>query len=274
MQDKLLTDDLDPTTARLASELAASLLPSLTKSLLAAVPSADFAGSLERSNRLAQDLRSQIEKVIRSDIDENRAGRSVIMQSIGNILEDISAVKRTVEKLPANLEKSKPNPEALNINTKALEAKLDSITGLLDEIIHGMKSFGEAYAEDKEQHTPLVTQQIYSGSDSQLEKLLTESLPNLEGLLRANAKSQSKELEGFSQELSALHEQNNIALIHEVKEGVSEELSHYTENMLSKLNEAHESESAKLAKLFKILLIMSGTSIFLTVIMIVMMILK
>ena len=207
-----MPDELDPMTARLAAELASNILPPLSKSLTAALPSADFAGVFERSSRASQELRAHIEKIIRSDIEENRAGRSVLMQSIGSVLEDIAALRRITEKLPAALDsalKSKPESQ---VSTQALEQKLDGITEMLNELIHGVKSFGEAYAADKEQQTPLVSQNIYSGNDAQLEQLLTGALPSLEGLLRANAKAQSKELEDFSREVSAQLEQNNIAL--------------------------------------------------------------
>ena len=182
-----MPEELDITTQRLAAELASNILPPLTKSLISAVPAADFSGALERYNRTSQDLRSQIEKIIRSDIDENRAGRSVLMQSISSVLEDISSVKRTLEKLPGNIDAAvkSAKPDTLSLDTKELEQKLDSISAMLNEIISGIKSFAEAYAEDKEQHTPLVSQNIYSGSDAQLEKLITASLPSLEGLVRA-----------------------------------------------------------------------------------------
>ncbi len=140
-------DDLDPTTARLAAELAANILPPLTESLMSAIPAADFSGALERSNRLAQDLRSSLEKVVRSGIDEDRAGRSVLMQSISSVLEDISALKRTAEKIPASVDSAlKAKPDTQTIDIQGLEKKIYDITGMLEELIHGVKSFGEAYA--------------------------------------------------------------------------------------------------------------------------------
>ena len=266
-----MPEELDPTTARLAAELASNILPPLSKSLMAAIPSADFAGVFERSSRASQELRAYIEKIIRSDIDENRAGRSVLMQSIGSMREDVISLKRTVEKLPASLYAKPAEPDTSN---QELMQKLDSIAAMLDELIHGVKSFGEAYASDREQQTPIVSQQIYSGSDAQLEKLITETLPSLEGLIRAGAKSQSRELDGFSREISALHEQNNIALIHEVKAGVSEELSAQNEAMFTRLHDVHGSEAEKFTKMLRLVMIMSGASVVLSVIMIVVMLLK
>ena len=157
------SDDLDPTTKRLAAELAENILPPLTESLMSAIPAADFSGALERSNRLYQDLRTSLEKVVRSGIDEDRAGRSVLMQSISSVLEDISALKRTAEKIPAAVDSAlKSKPENQTLNTQGLEKKLDTITKMLEELIDGVKSFGEAYAADKEQHTPLVAQHIFA----------------------------------------------------------------------------------------------------------------
>ena len=268
-------DDLDPTTARLAAELAANILPPLTESLMSAIPAADFSGALERSNRLAQDLRTSLEKVVRSGIDEDRAGRSVLMQSISSVLEDISALKRTAEKIPASVESAlKAKPENQTIDIHGLEKKLDGITEMLDELIHGLKSFGEAYAADREQHTPLVAQHIYSGNDAQLEQLVNSSLPDLEGLLRANAKAQSKELEEFSREVSAQLEQNNAALIHEVSEKVGEEVARYGAEVLSKLNDERKGQFERMAGTLKIVMWLAGGSFVMAAVILVIMLVK
>ena len=268
-------DDLDPTTARLAAELAANILPPLTESLMSAIPAADFSGALERSNRLAQDLRSSLEKVVRSGIDEDRAGRSVLLQSISSVLEDISALKRTAEKIPAALDSAlKSKPDTQTIDTQGLEKKLDGITKMLEELIHGVKSFGEAYAADREQHTPLVAQHIYSGNDAQLEQLVNSSLPGLEGLLRANAKAQSKELEEFSREVSEQLKQNNAALIHEVSVKVGEEVARYGAEMMSRLNDERKGQFERMTGRLKIVMWLAGGSVVMSVVMLVMMLVK
>ena len=268
-------DDLDPTTARLAAELAANILPPLTESLMSAIPAADFSGALERSNRLAQDLRTSLEKVVRSGIDEDRAGRSVLMQSISSVLEDISALKRTAEKIPASVDSAlKAKPDTQTIDTQGLEKKLDGITKMLDELIHGVKSFGEAYAADREQHTPLVAQHIYSGNDAQLEQLVNSSLPGLEGLLRANAKAQSKELEEFSREVSEQLKQNNAALIHEVSVKVGEEVARYGAEMMSRLNDERKGQFEQMAGRLKAVMWLAGGSFVMAAVMLVMMLVK
>ena len=268
-------DDLDPTTKRLAAELAANILPPLTESLMSAIPAADFSGALERSNRLYQDLRSNLEKVVRSGIDEDRAGRSVLMQSISSVLEDISALKRTAEKLPASVDSAlKAKPENQSIDIKGLEKKLDGITEMLNELIHGVKSFGEAYAADKEQHTPLVAQHIYSGNDAQLEQLVNSSLPDLEGLLRANAKAQSKELEEFSREVSAQQEETRKVLIHEVGMKAAEEIARYGEELMNRLKEERRGEFERMTKMLKTAVCLSGGCVVMTVITLIMVLLK
>ena len=84
-----MPDELDPITARLVSELSASMLPSLSKSLKSVVRIDDVVNALDRTNMISQDLRNQIEKAIRSGIDESRAGRSMIIQSILIIFQEI-----------------------------------------------------------------------------------------------------------------------------------------------------------------------------------------
>ena len=248
-----MPEELDSTTARLVSELAASIIPSLTKSLASSIsmPSADFSGLFDRISRSSQDTQAKIEKVIRADIEENRAGRSVVMQSLGNVLEDISALRRMVEKVSAA---PKAKTEGSVNFPPDLAAKIDAISERLEEITQGLKSFAEAYANAMEQREPEVQAlPVYSGSDAQLEKLVTQSLPGLEGFVRANAKSQSQELEEFSREIATLHEQNNIALIHEVSEKVSEEVAHYGEDMLLRLNEEREGQFERMAGRVKLL---------------------
>ena len=270
-----MPEDFDPTTARLAAELASNILPGLTKSLTAAIPSADFAGVFERSSRAAQELRTQVEKIIRADIDENRAGRSVLLQSVSSILEDVSALKRTVERLPANIDsalKAQAKTDTDDTDNQEIMGRLEGISGQLDEIIHGMKSFGEAYANDREQQ-PFV-QHIYSGSDAQMEKLLTDTLPGLEGLLRANAKAQSKELEEFSRELGALHEEGRKTLIHEVSEKVSEQIARYGEEMQRRLNDERRGHFEQITRMLKIVMGISGGCVVMAAIMLIITLLK
>ena len=95
-----MPEELDPTTARLISELSASMLPVLTKSLMSAIPSTDFSVAVERNNRTLQELRSVIEKALRSAADDSRAGRSMIIQSIGTVLEEITGLRAMLERLP------------------------------------------------------------------------------------------------------------------------------------------------------------------------------
>ena len=268
-----MPEELDPTTARLVSELAAVILPSLTKSLAAAVPAPDLSGVIERTNRASQDIKAELEKVIRADIEENRAGRSIIMQSIGNVLEDIAALKRTTEKLPSSLKV--PQPKRDDSGVQEVMKKLEGISSQLDEVIHGLKSFAEAYASRMEQtaaETPQAS--VYSHSEAQLEKLITQSLPGLEGFVRANAKSQSQELEDFSREISALHEQSGKALIHEVSGNVSEELSRYGAEMMGRLNEEREGQFGQVSKTLKVIMVMSGASIVMSVLAVVIMLFR
>ena len=272
-----MPEDFDPTTQRIVSELAASILPALTKSLAAAIPSTDFAGLLERTNRTSQDLRTQIEKAIRSAIDEDRAGRSVLLQSISSVLEETASLRKSVEKLSAGVEAvKKAKPAEASNDSQELAAKLEGISSRLDELIHGIKSFGEAYAQDMEHKAaqPPQVQPVYSNSEAMLEKLVSASLPGLEGLVRANAKYQMQELESLSQEISAMHEQNNIAVIHEIKDEVSAEMSRYGEEMIERIDEEREGQFRRLVKMFRISVIMSGASMLLTVIMIIAMLLK
>ena len=268
-----MPEDLDPTTARLVAELAASILPALTKSLSSAVPSADFSGLFDRISRSSQDTQAQIERVIRADIEENRAGRSVIMQSLGNVLDDVATLRRSVEKLPAP-STGKAQPQSVSIDTSEITRKLDAIYARLDVVIHGFTSFAEAYAHTMEQRAEVREAPVYSHNEAQLEKLVTQSLPGLEGFVRANAKSQSQELEDFSREISALHEQNSKALVHEVSRNVSGEVARYGEEMLEKLSLEREGQFRDVSRMTRMAVILSGACAVMSLIAVVMMLFR
>ncbi|MBQ6968813.1 MAG: hypothetical protein IJP85_00645 [Synergistaceae bacterium] len=228
-----MPEDLDPITARLVSELSASILPALKKSVVSAIPSTDFAGALERTNRTSQELRTSIERAVRSGIDDSRAGRSMIIQSIGTVLEEVSALRKSIEKIE-KLEKLEKIPEllenALN-NIKIPEAKNDTVPEALmseiagiseriDTLTQGIKVFFETYAEHRENDSSDL-----SNAGIARPVFDAEALSGLEGLVRAEGKTHSTELAEFSREISSMTEENNAVLLHEVREAVAAEIS-------------------------------------------------
>ena len=268
-----MPEELDPTTARLVSELAASILPALTKSLSSAIPANDFTGAAERMNRTTQDIRIQIEKAVRSGIDDNRAARSVIMQSLGNLLEEISALKRSVDKIPDTFNKAKPEDKKDKKTDDGNAKKLDEISGLMNELIEGVKNLSETYTENRNAEPSQDAPHIIIDDSPSADRLLA-AIPALEGLVKAEGKAHSHELEEFSREISALHEQNNIALIHEVRETTGQELKAYGEDILNQLDAEREIQINQLAKMCRTVIIMSGVNIFLMLVMIIIMLMK
>lgn len=216
-----MPDDLDPTTARLVAELAASMLPALTKALASAVPAGDFAGAAERMNRTAQDLRNEITKAVRSGIDDSRAGRSIIMQSLGTLTEEILSLRKSLDRMPDILQSSINSIQPQQIPSEPPENvmnMLDEISARIDTLTQGVKAFFETYAEQREIDGATRIPISQQGVDAEI-------ISGLEGLIKAEGKTHSKELEELSREISSLVEENNTALIHEVREAVSEEIS-------------------------------------------------
>ncbi len=217
-----MPEELDPTTARLISELSASMLPVLTKSLSSAIPSNDFTGAVERLNRTAQELKTGIDRSVRSGIDDSRAGRSMIIQSVGTVLEEISGLRGMLERLPEMLSSAvsriKPEEKKNDFVPEALMNELEGISERIDSLTQGIKVFFETYAESRENDS--------AEGKSEIIRPVFDSdvLSGLEGLVRAEGKSHSKELAEFSREISAMTEENNAAMIHEVREAVAEEL--------------------------------------------------
>ena len=269
-----MPDDLDPTTARLVSELASSILPSLTKSLSASIPTGEFVNALERSNRAGNDLRTQIERSIRNSIDDSRAARSVMMQSIGTLSDEISALRKAITNMPDNLEvklnNASQNQSENNYDEIFAEnnTKLNEIAELISELIKGIQQFSETYAKESMKresvnvnvnHNPDTPEAMHN--NNMLDKLLNETLPSLEGLLRAQAKSQTNELHELSREINAMNEQNNVALLHEVHVAVEDEMQKRVSE------DANEVQNAKMKKLLMINMCLSGASVFMSVIM-------
>jgi hypothetical protein len=279
-----MPDELDPTTARLVAELASSILPSLTKSLSTSIPTGEFMNALERTNRAGNDLRIQIDRSIRSSIDDSRAGRSVMMQSIGTLSDEITALKKAITSLPENIER-KLNENAnknQNQNVQArsqnqneknydevfsgMNEKLKDITDLLNELIKGIQQFSETYAKGSRSYDSVNVNvnpdtQEAMHNNGMLDKLLNETIPALEGLLKAQSKSQTKELHEFSREINAMNEQNNAALIHEVREAIEEKTGK------NGTNDTHDIKGINIKKLLMINMCLSGACVFLSVIM-------
>ena len=280
-----MPDELDIITARLVSELSANMLPALSKSLNSVVHVDDVVNALDRTSMITQDLRNQIEKAVRSGIDESRAGRSMIIQSVRTAVEEISGLRKLLEKMSrsseAESQNNKPDENMLNVLQE-----LAGISELLNELISGLSEFSQTYAKDHTKKDDKETQtqaqnfetlndaQILSENNSRLDKLINNSLPGLEGLVKAHEKTQSHELEEFSKEISTLHEQNNLALIHEIREDFNNELTKISEEILERVDEEREKHNAKNSLILKILIGISGANLIFILIVIFMLMWK
>ena len=276
-----MPEELDPITAQIVSELSASMLPSLSNSLKSVVHVDDVVNALDRTNMITQDLRNQIEKAVRSGIDESRAGRSMIIQSVRTVVEEISGLKKLLDKISfdtQNNNSNKPDENSINILQE-----LARISELINELISGIATFSQTYARDHEKkESQTLTQnfetlndsQILNENNSRLDKLINNSLPGLEGLVKAHEKTQSHELEEFSKEISTLHEQNNLALIHEIHENFNNELEKISDEILEKVNVERGEKYAKISLTMKIIIGISGLNFILILIIIFMMLFR
>lgn len=263
-----MPDDLDPTTARLVSELSASILPTLSKSLNSAIRTEDFINAIDRTNMISQDLRNQIEKSIRSGIDDNRAARSMMMQSMRNVFDEISLLRKTLDKVPEAIDKAIKNNAPEDNNTPEILAELARISELINELVTGIKTFSEVYAQDREEKNfESVNLGTFSDENAtRLEKLLNSSLPGLEGLVKAHEKAQSHELKEFSREISALHKENDKTIIFQIKQAISEELEKHSEEIISKIEEEIGTRNAKNLFFMKIIAGISGACLIVSLI--------
>ena len=270
---KNMPEDLDPTTARLVSELAAVITPSLTKSLNSAIHTDDFINAVDHTNMISQDLKNQIEKSIRSSVDDNRAARSMMMQSMRNVFDELASLRKTLDKVPDVIDfaiKNNTPEENINNNSEVL-TELARVSELINELIEGIRNLSEVYVrgmEEKNSESELKNNfESYNEENStRLEKLLNTSLPGLEGLVKAHEKSQSRELEEFSKEISALHKENDKTIIFKIKEALNNELEKNSEEIVSKFEGELEARDKKISLLLKIILGISGVSLILSLI--------
>lgn len=276
-----MPDELDPTTARLVSELATQMLPSLTKALNNAVPAEQFASALERTNRMSQDLRSHIEKNIRSSIEDNRSGRSMLIQSMASMLEEFTSLKRQIEKLSDKLTAinsgldniiknaaiNNENKESESKNNKdnqsgqILMSELANIQEMLSELVKGLQSFSETYTREsqisQQKNNNNISDKNSNNNNSQIinEKFITNLFTGLEGVIKSQGMTHSQELKELSREIDSSQEQNNIALNHEIREAINEELANF-------MNSDSQNKTKRPSSLIiKILAAMSGTCI-------------
>ena len=224
-----MPEELDPTTARIVSELSASMLPTLSKSINSAIHINEVVNALDRTNMISQDLKNQIEKAVKSGIDEGRSGRNVMLQSIRTALEEISSLRKVVDRVPENFENAikniKPDDNSMNILQE-----LSRISELLNELIEGITNFSQVYAQDRTKiknetlsgnFESLNDSQILSENNSRLDKLINNSLPGLEGLVKAHEKTQSHELKEFSNRLNEERKTQNNSIIIKILIGIS-----------------------------------------------------
>ena len=264
--------ELDEITARLVSELAASITPVLTQNLNSAVHEAlpeklsdDFRDAVDRTNMISKDLQNQIEKSLRSNIEDNRAARTMIMQSMRNVFDEITALRKNIDKVPDAIDSAVKNfkPEE-NKNFEIL-AEIDKISNLVKELIDGLRNFSEIYARDREERNPENLQADTNEANSALlEKLLNNSLPGIEGLVKAHEKSQSRELEEFSKEISALHKENDKTVIFKLKEAFENELDEKSKEIISQFENELEARDKKISLILKIITGLSGVCVILS----------
>jgi len=266
--------ELDEITARLVSELAASITPVLTQKLNSAVREAlpeklsdDFRDAVDRTNMISKDLQNQIEKSLRSNMEDNRAARTMIMQSMRNVFDEITALRKNLDRVPEAVDSAVKNFKPEENKNPEILAELDKISNLVKELIDGLRNFSEVYARDKEERNPENLQADTNEANSALlEKLLNTSLPGIEGLVKAHEKSQSHELEEFSKEISAIRKENDKTVIFKLKETFESELDEKSKEIISQFENELEERDKKFSLLLKITAGLSGVCVILSLI--------
>jgi len=266
--------ELDEITARLVSELAAVITPVLTQKLNDAVHeclpenlAGDFRNAVDRTNMISRDLQNQIEKSLRSNIEDNRSARAMLMQSQRSVFDEIAALRKNFEKIPDAVDSAVKNfkPEE-NKNPEVL-AELEKLSNLIQELIEGLRNFSETYTRDKESRSPENLQaDTNEANTALLEKLLNNSLPGIEGLVKAHEKSQSHELEEFSKEISALKKENDKTVIFKLKEAFENNLEEKSKEIISNFENELEDRDKKISLLLKITAGLSGACVILSLI--------
>ena len=271
-----MPEELDSVTARLVTELAEEMLPALsneiTKTLNNRIHVEDFINAIDKTNMISQDLRNQIERAIKSSIDEGRASRNLIVQLLKNSASEISQLRKILDGLPENLNETLKKIPDEN-NSPEILNELAKISELLNELIQGIQNFSQVYAADHTRKTggdsdsdSILESQALNENNNLLNNLINNSLPGLEGLVKAHEKAQSHELKEFSKEIASLHDQNYLALVHEIKSAVIQEQEKNAEEIREALLESIEARYKKISLFLKITAGISAAALILSAI--------
>gem|GEM_PF-5700685 len=189
------------------------------------------------------------------------------MQSIGNVLEEISSLRKSLDRLPEILQSASNKPQKnITYDNEPVMTELDEMSKRIDTLTQGIKAFFETYAQNHENE---------SANANQIPEILrpsidSEALAGIEGLIKAESKSHSTALSELSREISAMIEENNTALIHEVREAAQEEIS----GALGGEHESSKSRGGYDSKLLKLTALLSGSCAVLLVINIILLLLR
>ena len=267
-----MSEELDPTTEMLVNELSSRILPPLEKTLSEIkIQPAEFPDkniNENQNNILIENAVKKLSGAIKTSSDETRAGYEVLMRSVSSIREEIYSIKRT--NTPDKAEKIDHEPDF-----ERLFNSLNALENSIKDFYNEWRSKNETEQVKEPDNKNLTSGQSQNLNVSnvpdynlKLDDLLNKALPDLEGVIRSHDKAQTHELESLSNGLRSLQNNNNAALIHEIKKITASEISSIGEKIQNEIKNALEKYQTGLKKLTRIIIITGCISFLLTALII------
>ena len=175
----------------------------------------------------------RIEKLLRDDMNEARAVRQALLQPLGSLIEELTAVKGATAKSSADVAKLAANFEALRSEGSA-KAELEKYSARQEEARRALQSLAEELAALRQGLQNLEGPRHSEGeggnrtptaSEGALVQLLEVAIPSWEGLLRANSQAQTRELDALSKELANLQDQAGVTLTQNLQDALRQEIA-------------------------------------------------
>ena len=292
---------LDRTTARVVSELASRIVPELTQALnaseaerrltltnslvaafdeLSALKSIceGLARSIEASksetspsrsavpsgiNEALSRIEAKFERLARDNAEETQAGRQVLLQPLGAVVEELSALRAQAGPLAEAGKGLRGHDEAL----LKLQDAVNRLREACQDVISRQAGLSKEFSALEEQMKPKAQAPgpapaspggALPGQEGKVAQLLQVALPNWEGVLKAHAQAQTRELDSLSQELGNLQRQTHATLLQSLQDMIAQELTERDAEWEDRLRTERAALERGLAPFRRVLWLLAG----------------
>ncbi len=200
----------------------------------------------------------RLEKLARENVEEGRVGRQVLLQPLGAVVDELSALRA----------QAGPLSEAVKGSVKARDEALQKLQEGVDRLTEGCR---EAIARQSDLAREIEALEEWLRAKTQAPgptsaaptapaaaQLLQTAIPSWEGVLKAHAQSQTQELDSLSRELGNLQRQTHATLLQNLQDSIAQELAARDEEWEERLRAEREAMDRALAPFRRVLWLLAG----------------